>query len=116
MQDSDAMMKAFIDLADHCPKFLRSQIENVVELMLKVQARLKWREGERERTYLFFVSQVMVTEGVDDSWKQLSLEMVVTIAENAPAMMRKHAKFLPRIGQPIISLASTTLATVFLQV
>ena len=36
MQDSDAMMKAFIDLADHCPKFLRSQIENVVELMLKV--------------------------------------------------------------------------------
>ena len=48
MQDSDAMMKAFIDLADHCPKFLRSQIENVVELMLKVQARLKWRERERE--------------------------------------------------------------------
>ena len=37
MQDSDAMMKAFIDLADHCPKFLRSQIENVVELMLKVR-------------------------------------------------------------------------------
>ena len=47
----------------------------------------------------------MVTEGVEDSWKQLSLEMVVTIAENAPAMMRKHAKFLPRIGQSV-SLAS----------
>ena len=40
----------------------------------------------------------MMTEGVEDSWKQLSLEMVVTIAENAPAMMRKHSKFLPRIG------------------
>ena len=40
MQDSDTMMKSFIDLADHCPKFLRSQIENIVELMLKV--------GERE--------------------------------------------------------------------
>ena len=54
MQDSDAMMKAFIDLADHCPKFLRSQIENVVELMLKVQARLKWRERERELIFPLF--------------------------------------------------------------
>jgi hypothetical protein len=43
----------------------------------------------------------MVTEGVEDSWKQLSLEMLVTIAENAPAMMRKHAKFLPRIGKSV---------------
>ena len=40
-----------------------------------------------------------MTEGLDASWKQLALEMVVTIAENAPAMMRKHSKFLPRIGE-----------------
>ena len=100
MQDSNTMMKAFIDLADHCPKFLRSQIENVVELMLKVRLskrvrREKWgRERERD---LSAISQVMMTEGVEDSWKQLSLEMVVTIAENAPAMMRKHSKFLSGI-------------------
>ncbi len=35
---------------------------------------------------------------LEDSSKQLALELVVTIAENAPAMMRKHSKFLPAIG------------------
>ena len=39
LQDSDTIMKSFIDLADHCPKFLRSQIENIIELMLKVRGR-----------------------------------------------------------------------------
>lgn len=75
LQDDDALLKAFIDVGDHCPKFLRAQLEQVIELMLKV----------------------MVTEGIEDSWKQLSLEMLVTVAENAPAMVRKHSKYLPRI-------------------
>ena len=42
----------------------------------------------------------MVTKELEDSWKQLALELLVTIAENAPAMMRKHSVFLPRIGRP----------------
>ncbi len=43
--------------------------------------------------------QVMQTESLMDSWKQLALELMVTIAENAPAMMRKHSAFFPRIGE-----------------
>ena len=43
-----------------------------------------------------------MTQGLDDSWKQLALEMLVTMAENAPAMMRKHSKFLPRIGMFVV--------------
>ena len=31
---------------------------------------------------MFSVAQVMSTKEVEDSWKQLALEMVVTIAEN----------------------------------
>ena len=46
LQDSDAIMKSFIDLADHCPKFLRSQIENIIELMLKVRGVARIRRGE----------------------------------------------------------------------
>ncbi len=34
----------------------------------------------------------------DDSWKQMSLELLVTISENAPPMMRKHVQYLPKIG------------------
>ena len=40
----------------------------------------------------------MATKELEDSWKQLALELVVTIAENAPAMVRKHSKYLPEIG------------------
>lgn len=36
LQDDDSMLKTFIDLGDHCPKFLRSQLEVILELMLKV--------------------------------------------------------------------------------
>ena len=50
-----------------------------------------------------------MTEGLDDSWKQLALEMVVTIAENAPAMMRKHSKFLPRIGELLGFIQSSSV-------
>ena len=41
----------------------------------------------------------MGSSEVENSWQQLAMELVVTIAENAPAMMRKHAKFLPRLGK-----------------
>lgn len=76
LQEDDSLLKAMIELAERCPKLLRSQLDNIVELMLKV----------------------MGTTGVEDSWKQLSLEVIVTLAENAPAMMRKHTtKFLPKI-------------------
>ena len=36
MQEDDALLKVFIELGDHCPKFLRTQLNDVVELMLKV--------------------------------------------------------------------------------
>ena len=54
----------------------------------------------------------MVTDGVDDSWKQLAMELLVTIAENAPAMMRKHAEFLPKIGQLLALLFAYITLTI----
>ena len=35
-QEDDGLLKALIELGDHCPKYLRSQLEHVIELMLKV--------------------------------------------------------------------------------
>ncbi len=59
-QGDDTLLKSFIELGEHCPKFLRPHLDQVIELMLKV----------------------MGTAGVEDAWKQLALEMVVTVAEN----------------------------------
>ena len=35
-QEDDSLLKAFIDLGEQCPKFLRPQLDATIELMLKV--------------------------------------------------------------------------------
>ena len=34
-----------------------------------------------------------------DQWRQLGLEVVVTMSETAPAMVRKYDKFLAQLGE-----------------
>ena len=41
----------------------------------------------------------MENKGLSDSWRQLGAEMVVTLAETAPAMMRKFSSYIPLIGK-----------------
>ena len=36
LQEDESLLKAFIDLGDHCPKFLRPMLESIIELSLKV--------------------------------------------------------------------------------
>jgi hypothetical protein len=74
-QEDDSLLKAFIDLGEQCPKFLRPQLDATIELMLKI----------------------MALTDLEDSWRQLALEVLVTTSENAPAMMRKQSRYLPEI-------------------
>lgn len=67
MQTDDALLKVLIDLAESTPKFLRLQLGNIMEMCMKI-----------------FSSEDMI-----DSWRQLALEVLVTLAETAPAMVRK---------------------------
>ncbi|XP_011405014.2 PREDICTED: importin-5 [Amphimedon queenslandica] len=69
-QSDDTVLKSFIDLAEHRPKFLRPELVKLLELMAK-----------------------LMQAEVEDNWKQLSLEFVVTFAENGAAMLRKLDKF-----------------------
>ncbi|XP_058802795.1 importin-5 [Phymastichus coffea] len=66
-QEDDALLKVLIDLAESTPKFLRSQLEPIMEMCMKVFSN----------------------EDMEDSWRQLALEVIVTLAETAPAMVRK---------------------------
>ncbi|XP_011878216.1 PREDICTED: importin-5 [Vollenhovia emeryi] len=66
-QDDDALLKVLIDLAETTPKFLRGQLDNVMQMCMNV-----------------FSNEEML-----DSWRQLALEVLVTLAETAPAMVRK---------------------------
>lgn len=66
-QDDDTLLKCVVDLAENTPKFLRSQIEALLQMC----------------------TQAMANEELLDSWRQLALEVIVTLAETAPASVRK---------------------------
>ncbi|XP_059155323.1 importin-5-like [Physella acuta] len=81
-QEDDSLLKCLIELSETVPKFLRSQLETVFELCLRI------------------VSDA----NLDDTWRQLALEVIVTMSETAPAMVRKYAKFIPLLVQQVLAL------------
>uniref|UniRef100_A0A1W7RAB9 Importin-5 n=1 Tax=Hadrurus spadix TaxID=141984 RepID=A0A1W7RAB9_9SCOR len=66
-QDDDSVLKCFVDLAESCPRYLRSQLAALLQLCTKA------------------VSETDLT----DSFRHLALEIVVTLSETAPGMIRK---------------------------
>merc|ERR1719225_1448209 len=66
-QDDDSCLKSLIDIAESMPKFLRPQLEQIFGLCLKM----------------------INNQDLDENWRHLALEIVVTTAETAPAMVRK---------------------------
>ncbi|KAK9870587.1 hypothetical protein WA026_008150 [Henosepilachna vigintioctopunctata] len=68
-QQDDTLLKVLIDLAENVPKFLRPQLLPIYEMCMKI-----------------FSDAASL-----DSWRQLALEVMVTLAEMAPAMVRKNA-------------------------
>ncbi|KAJ6632921.1 Importin-5 [Pseudolycoriella hygida] len=68
-EDDQILLKLLVELAESCPKFLRGCIEIIFEMCIKTFSN---REAE-------------------DNWRHLGLEVMVSLAENAPAMVRNKA-------------------------
>ena len=49
--------------------------------------------------------QVVGNTELGDTWRQLALEVIVTLAESAPAMVRKNSKFLTDLSKFIVNLS-----------
>uniref|UniRef100_A0A023FS80 Putative karyopherin importin beta 3 n=1 Tax=Amblyomma parvum TaxID=251391 RepID=A0A023FS80_AMBPA len=67
--EDDSVLKCFVDLAEACPRFFRPQLDALMTLFI----------------------QVIENTSVPDTWRHLCLETLVTLAESAPAMVRKLA-------------------------
>jgi hypothetical protein len=80
--DDDTLLKCLIDLAESTPKFLRHQLDLVFNLCLKV----------------------LSDTNMSDQWRQLALEVVVTMSETAPAIVRKAGKFIGLLVPQILML------------
>jgi hypothetical protein len=48
--------------------------------------------------------QIMGDSNIPDAWRQLALEAIVTLSETAPAMVRKHGKFLGIMGKSAVNI------------
>jgi len=81
-QDDDAALKAVIDIAETMPKYLRPALVQIFELCLKMIGN----------------AELM------DAWRHLALELTVTTAETAPAMVRKV------VGGSVLGLVQACLA------
>jgi len=71
-EDDDGPLKSFVELAEKMPKFLRPGVDQLIEFALRVIANTNFA----------------------DNWRQLVLELVITICESAPAMIRKKEKYI----------------------
>ncbi|KAI4464528.1 importin beta [Holotrichia oblita] len=80
-QEDDTLLKVLIDLSENSPKYLRPQLLPIFEMCMKIFS----------------------DPNTLDSWRQLALETMVTLAEMAPAMVRKSA------GKYIIQLIPLVL-------
>lgn len=81
-QEDDSLLKCLIELAENVPKVLRPHMETVFPFCLKVVSDCS----------------------LDDSWRQLGLEVIVTLSETAPAMVRKNAKFMPLLVPQVLAM------------
>lgn len=86
-EDDQTLLKLLVELAESCPKFLRSNLENVFEMCIKA----------------------FNDEEIEDSWRHLALEVMVSLAENAPAMVRNKAEKYVIVLIPMILQMMTDL-------
>uniref|UniRef100_A0A2S2Q881 Importin-5 n=1 Tax=Sipha flava TaxID=143950 RepID=A0A2S2Q881_9HEMI len=85
-EDDDSLIKLLIDLAENTPKFLRSQLIYIIDMCLKY----------------------LKNEEANESYRQMCLEVIVTLAETAPAMMRKESpKYITRLVIQVLELMAT---------
>ncbi|XP_071950516.1 importin-5-like [Antedon mediterranea] len=81
-QDDDALLKAFIELVETVPKMIRPHLPQVLTMFLVITSN----------------------KNLPDSWRQLALEVIVTLSETAPAMMRKQQDFIPTIVPEMLAM------------
>jgi importin-5 len=80
--DDEDLQKCLIEIAEIAPKFLKSVLDQVFDLCLRI-----------------------LTENENVSRKHLALEVMVTLAETASGMVRKNAnKYIPSIIPQILTM------------
>ncbi|XP_070496261.1 importin-5 [Chironomus tepperi] len=86
-EEDQTLIKLLIDMSETIPKYLRPQLETIFEMCVNV----------------------FRSEDVEDSWRHLALEVMVSLSENAAAMVRKKAEKYVAALVPLVLKMMTEL-------
>jgi len=79
--EDDNLLKSFVEVVELAPKLVKPQLHDTINLML----------------------QITSNKSIEDNWRHLGLEALVTLAETAPPMLRMHGKeFVPKIIEEML--------------
>ncbi|XP_060845313.1 importin-5-like [Rhopalosiphum padi] len=82
-EEDDSLIKLLVNLAGNAPIFLKSQLSDIVEMCLRYL-------GNKEAS---------------QSYRQMCLEVIVTLTETAPTMMRKKSsKYIIQLTGQVLEL------------
>lgn len=74
--EDDNLLKSFVEVVELAPKLVKPHLHDTINLML----------------------QITSNTSIEDNWRHLGLEALVTLAETAPPMLRIHGKeFISKI-------------------
>jgi len=83
LADDDSLLKSFVEVVELAPKLVRPQLADTINLML----------------------QILSNVDIENNWRHLALEAMVTLSEAAPAMIRMHGKdLIPKIIKEMLAL------------
>jgi HEAT repeat protein len=86
-EEDQTLIKLLIDMAENVPKYLRPQLEAIFEMCINV----------------------FQNEDVEDTWRHLALEVMVSLSENAAAMVRKKGEKYVAALVPLVLKMMTEL-------
>lgn len=82
LAEDDSLLKSFLEVIELAPKLVKHQLDDTINLML----------------------QITSNKDIDENWRHLALEALVTLSETAPQMLRQHGKeYIPKIINEMLS-------------
>jgi len=81
--EDDSLLKSFVEVVELAPKLVKPQLQDTITLMLQIASNAT----------------------IEDNWRHLALEALVTLAETSPPMIRQQGKdFIPKIINEMLAL------------
>eukprot|EP00111_Clytia_hemisphaerica_P019077 TCONS_00056356-protein len=82
-EGDDNVLKSFVEMVEVAPKLVKQNLHGTLGMML----------------------EILANTNLENSWRHLALETIVTLSETAPAMIRKNsADMIPKIIPEILAL------------